>query len=278
MKAVRLSALSAGILCAVVTGCSDGGLAGSGDAAATAGAASPTEAAGLRLVSLGDSSATGSGDEDGRGWVQRYADLVTEETGSPVLVIARAENGTTTDALVAEVTHDDALRNSISEADIVVIGAGGADLNEGDDAWNAGSCTGPACYEPALAAYERNIGDLAAAVAELRADQPTVLRAVTPPNALTGAEEVIPPFLRETATEIGVFHARSLRESTCSALRAHGGECIDVLTAFNGADGTEDAYATGLMNLEDCCYASGKGQQLMAELLLQTGVEPEALS
>jgi lysophospholipase L1-like esterase len=278
MKAVRLGALSAGILCAVVTGCSDGGQAGSGDAAATAGAASPTEAAGLRLVSLGDSSATGSGDEDGVGWVQRYADLVTEETGSPVLVIARAENGTTTDALVAEVTHDDALRNSISEADIVVIGAGGADLNEGDDAWNAGSCTGPACYETALAAYGRNIGDLAAAIAELRADQPTVLRAVTPPNALTGAEEVIPPFLRKTATEIGVFHARSLRESTCSALRAHGGECIDVLTAFNGADGTDDAYATGLMNLEECCYASGKGQQLMAELLLQTGVEPEALS
>jgi hypothetical protein len=148
----------------------------------------------------------------------------------------------------------------------------------GDDAWNAGSCTGPACYEAALAAYERNIGDLAAAVAELRADQPTVLRAVTPPNALTGAEEVIPPFLRKTATEIGVFHARSLRESTCAALRAHGGDCIDVLTAFNGAEGTEDAYATGLMNLQECCYASGKGQQLMAELLLQTGVEPRELS
>jgi hypothetical protein len=32
------------------------------------------------------------------------------------------------------------------------------------------------------------------------------------------------------------------------------------------------------MNLEECCYASGKGQQLLAEHLLRTGVEPEALS
>jgi lysophospholipase L1-like esterase len=279
MNARTLTCLSAAILCTALAGCSDGGPAGPGDAASNTAAAAPTEAAaGLRLVSLGDSSATGSGDEDGIGWVQRYADLVSEETGSRVQVIARAQDGTTSDALVAAVTEDDVLREQISTADIVVIGAGGADLNKGDDDWNAGVCSGPACYEPALAAYERNVGELAAAVAELRADEPTIFRAVTPPNGLTGAEQVIPPFLAEAATEVGVFVAESLRASTCAALRAHGGECIDVLTAFNGSDGTEDAYATGLMNLDDCCYASGKGQQVMAELLLETGVEPQALS
>jgi hypothetical protein len=271
--------LPTGILCFVLVGCSDGGPAESGKAAATTGAATQTEAApGLRLVALGDSSATGNGDEDGTGWVQRYADLVTEEVGSQVLVVARAKNGTTSDALLAEVTNNDVLREEIGTADIVVIGAGGADLNKGDDDWATGACTGPPCYEPALSAYEANISEVAATVAELRAGQPTVFRAVTPPNALTGAEAVIPPFLRSAATEVGVSLAQSLRESTCAALRAHGGECIDVLTAFNGADGTEDAYATGLMNLEDCCYASAKGQQMMAELLLKTGIEPTALS
>jgi lysophospholipase L1-like esterase len=232
----------------------------------------------LRLVSLGDSSATGSGDETGHGWVQRYADLVSEETGREVLVVARAENGTTTDALVAEVENSDVLREEIGTADIVVVGAGGADLNAADDEWAAGRCSGSPCYEEVLAGYEANIDELAAAVAELRADQPTVLRAISGPNVLTGAEEVIPPFLADQATEVGVFVAKAQRESTCAALRAHGGECIDVLTAFNGADGTSDAYATGLMNLEECCYPSGKGQQLMAELLMETGIEPQALS
>jgi hypothetical protein len=55
-------------------------------------------------------------------------------------------------------------------------------------------------------------------------------------------------------------------------MSGHRGRCIDVLTAFNGASGTENAYAKGLMNKVECCYPSAKGQQLMAKLLLETGV------
>jgi len=33
-------------------------------------------------------------------------------------------------------------------------------------------------------------------------------------------------------------------------------------------------YAKGLLNHDDCCYPSAKGQQLMAELLLETGLAP----
>jgi hypothetical protein len=43
---------------------------------------------------------------------------------------------------------------------------------------------------------------------------------------------------------------------------------------FNGPSGKRDAYKSGLLNKIDCCYASGKGQQLIAELLLKTGVKP----
>ena len=270
------SCVSVGLLCAVAAGCSDESpSAASGNAATST---QPTSGgAGLHLVSLGDSQATASGDEEGTGWVQRYADLVTEETGDEVIVSARAGNGLTSAALLTQVQQDEAVRNEISAADIVVIGAGGADLNAGDDAWDAGACDGTACYEPGLAAAEGNLADVAAVVAELRADRPTVLRAVTPPNVLTGAEDVIPSFLAAAATDVGVFQARSLRESSCAAVRAHGGECIDVLTAFNGSDGTQDAYASGLLNHDDCCYPSGAGHQLMAEMLLETGLEPQVL-
>jgi hypothetical protein len=54
----------------------------------------------------------------------------------------------------------------------------------------------------------------------------------------------------------------------------YDGKCIDVLRAFNGPRGTRDAYKTGLLNHEDCCYPSAKGQQLMAELLVKTGLSP----
>jgi hypothetical protein len=229
-------------------------------------------------VSLGDSGATGEGDEEGLGWVQRYADLVAGRTGTDVEVVAHAQNGQTSEVLLAALREDQSLREDVGSADFVVIGAGGADLNSGDDAWAAGSCSGTACYEPVVAGYATNIAAIAAEVAALRGDQPTVLRAMTGPNALTGAEDVIPSFLAPSATEVGVFVARSERDSTCTAVREHGGECVDVLTAFNGPDGTADAYDAGLLNHEDCCYPNAEGQQRMAELLLETGVEPQALS
>jgi hypothetical protein len=44
---------------------------------------------------------------------------------------------------------------------------------------------------------------------------------------------------------------------------------VDVVRAFNGVDGTRDAYAAGLMTKDPCCYASAKGQQLIARLLMR---------
>jgi lysophospholipase L1-like esterase len=271
MSGRRLTILLGVVVCALVGGCS--GESSAGDAA-SASSADGT----LRLVSLGDSDATGVGDEEGTGWVQRYADLVADQTGSDVEVVAHAEEGLTSDALLADLTSDQTLQDDVAAADVVVVGAGGADLNAGDDAWDAGTCTGTACYQPPLAAYAENIDGVAAQVAELRAGRPTVFRAMTAPNTLTGAEDVIPPFLAASATEVGAFQALSLRDSTCAAVRAHGGECADVVTAFNGPDGTQDAYAAGLLNHDDCCYPNAAGQEKIAELLLQTGTEPRALS
>jgi hypothetical protein len=48
----------------------------------------------------------------------------------------------------------------------------------------------------------------------------------------------------------------------------------DLLRAFNGRRGTEDAYQKGLMKHDDCCYPSAEGQQLIAELLTRTGLAP----
>ena len=52
------------------------------------------------------------------------------------------------------------------------------------------------------------------------------------------------------------------------------GRCVDVLRAFNGSDGTQNAYAKGWLTKDPCCYPSGKGQQLMAQLVFETGLAP----
>jgi lysophospholipase L1-like esterase len=239
---------------------------------------STTTSSGLRLVSLGDSDAGIQGDSEGKGWVARYAALLEKQTGQHIEVLDRAQEGQTSDKILKGLQTDQALRSDIEAADVVVIGAGGADMNAGDAAWSAGSCSGRSCYQPALAAYARNMRSATGVVAQLRAGRPTLLRAMTLPNVLPGAEDVIPPFLVPDATSIGVFQAQSLRTSTCDAVRAVGGQCIDVLTAFNGPRGTQNAYRSGLLNHVGCCYPSAKGHQLIAELLIKTGTEPKALT
>jgi hypothetical protein len=56
--------------------------------------------------------------------------------------------------------------------------------------------------------------------------------------------------------------------------RLSRGRCVDAYRAFNGSDGTQNAYTKGLLTKHPCCYPSGKGQQLMAQLLRKTGLAP----
>jgi hypothetical protein len=229
---------------------------------------------GWTLVALGDSETTGSGDPSGQGWVAYYADLIAASQSQEVTVTNLAANGTTSDQLLRSIQSNEQVREQIAAADIVVLGIGGADLNAGDDALAAGSCEGTTCYDPAIEGYAVNIDDIAAAIMMVRGGKPTVLRAITMPNVLTGAEDLIPPFLSEIATEVGIYQARGLNAATCEAMTAHGGVCIDVLTAINGPAGSDDGYAAGLLNLADCCYPNQRGHRLIAELLFQTGLAP----
>jgi hypothetical protein len=39
-----------------------------------------------------------------------------------------------------------------------------------------------------------------------------------------------------------------------------GGRCVDLLHAISGADGTKNAYASGLVNRDDCCLPEREGR------------------
>ncbi len=223
----------------------------------------------LRIVALGDSDTRGSGDPTGIGWVGRYAMLRRHKLGVRISVENLAQDGKTSSVLLSELRGDAATRGAVRGANIVLLGIGGGDLNVGDARWQAGKCRGKACYATDLEAFGRNFEKTSALIAKLRGRKKTLLRAITLPNAIPGAQGVVPPFL---TVEIGRWQAETLRQKICSAMKAHRGRCIDVLTAFNGRSGTKNAYARGLMNRADCCYASAKGQQLIAKLLLKTGV------
>jgi lysophospholipase L1-like esterase len=266
-------ALASLALCVLVASCG-GGESSNSSERAPSGEREGTGASRLRVVALGDSETSGEGDPTGVGWVGRYARLLRSEPGLQVDVSNLAQNGKTSADLLADLRSDADTRTAVKNSHIVLFGIGGADLNAGDDNFAAGTCRAERCYAPVLRSFARNFDAIVGAVRDLRGSNKTVLRSITQPNGLTGAEEVIPPFLKPIATRIGVYQARTANRAICRGMAKYDGRCIDVLSAFNGPTGRADAYKKGLMNHEQCCYPSAKGQQLMAELLFKTGLAP----
>ena len=241
---------------------------GSPAASPTVSSATPSES--LNIVALGDSDTTGAGDPTGKGWVGRYASLIQQKLGLHVRVTNLAVDGKTSDQLLSEVRSDQLNRQTVANADIVLIGIGGADLNAGDANLQAGNCKGKACFAPVLQTFGRNFDAIVAEVRALRGS-PTVLRAITLPNGFPGAGTAYPP---SATAEVSLYQATTERDLICETMTKYGGRCVDVVRAFNGPSGTENAYQSGLMNKQECCYPSATGQQLIAELLFKTGLAP----
>jgi lysophospholipase L1-like esterase len=260
---------SLGVVCLLVAlvGCAGSGKPGGQSSAAPA--SSPSAQA-IRVVALGDSDTTGTGDPTGQGWVGRYAALVHKATGSAVQVTNLASDGKTSDVLLTEVRSDPATRQALRGAQVVLLGIGGADLNRGDENLQAGRCKGRACYTPLLRQFGRNFDTTVATVRQL-AGRSALIRAISLPNGYPGAGDAFPPFV---TPGVALYQAVTERTIACGAVRKYGGDCIDVVRTFNGASGTGDAYKAGLMTKDPCCYPSTKGQQLMAQLLYRLGLGP----
>jgi lysophospholipase L1-like esterase len=236
--------------------------------AAVSEAAQPAQ---WHVVALGDSDTTGAGDTSGLGWVGRYARLLRERLGLKIVVTNLAVEGKTSGELLSETQSDSTTRAALKKAQVVLIGIGGADLNAGDDRLQAGGCKSTACYAADLRTFGHNLDATAAAVRKLRGPQQAVLREITLPNVVPGARDVIPPFITQ---KIGVYQNATLKRYICQAMTKHGGRCVDAFRAFNGRDGTQNAYAKRLLTKNPCCYPSGTGQQLMAELIFRSGLAP----
>jgi lysophospholipase L1-like esterase len=262
---IGVLALVAVVLMIVSAGC---GSAGPDDGRREQPSASSPKHRSVAVVAIGDSDATGIGDETKRGWVGRYSDLLHTQLASPVTTDNRAAEGKTSDQLRSEVAQDGDLRKNLAEADVVLIGIGGADLNAGDDALSAGRCHGNACYAELLREFAENITAIASTVRRLAPS--ATIRAITLPNVYPGAGAAIPAFI---TPDIARYQVTSERTATCRAMTTVHGRCVDVPRAFNGPAADDDAYATGLLTKDPCCYASGKGQQLIARLLIATGVD-----
>ena len=209
---------------------------GTGDnSALPSSSTSPT--ASIKVLAIGDSDTTGIGDPSGQGWAGRYGDLLHRKLSTAVHVDNLAVEGQTSDELRNAVAGDDALRQALAKADVVLIGLGGADLNAGDDALQAKQCDGRVCYTPILRRFGENITAIATEIHRL--NDTALLRAISLPNGYPGAGDAIPPFI---TADISRYQSTAERAMVCQAMQVSGGRCADVVRAFNGPSANRERF------------------------------------
>lgn len=264
---------------------------GSGEASASAAASAEPSAtaAGFTLFALGDSIPFNSpGDCPGcTGFVDSYAAALALELDESVTAVNRSRHdGARTIDIRTQLQEDDAFLAELADADLVVMSVGFndqppfVDEHEGcpppisesatnAEAIEAGAATSHACVDTAVAFVRDQIGDVFAAIRDAAPDAPiAVLTAYDSWRGWSELDQVDP------ATTAALYNAvtywlQSWRTAMCEEAAVVEAVCVDVYTAFNGADGSQPP---GDLLAADHTHPSQEGNDAIRDLLVEAGL------
>jgi lysophospholipase L1-like esterase len=147
--------------------------AAAGDTEAT----SPDDAtATWDYVALGDSLAAGVGAR--RGYVDRYAEYLRDDTGARVKLINLGVSGQTSPQLLRALRNDPSTRRALRGAEVVTYNIGINDLGQARGSYEAGTCggaQGERCLRAAVEELERNWDEITQEILSLCPDE-TIIR------------------------------------------------------------------------------------------------------
>ncbi|MDF2714928.1 MAG: lipase [Paenibacillus sp.] len=90
------------------------------------------EEASFRLLALGDSLTTGTGDPEGKGYVGYVSDQLKTKSKQPVVVDNYGINGQTSGQLAAQLQQSE-MKSQVQAASVIVVSIGGNDLFRGGE-------------------------------------------------------------------------------------------------------------------------------------------------
>jgi lysophospholipase L1-like esterase len=128
-------------------------------------------------VALGDSLAAGVGAE--RGYVDRYAAHLRDDTGARVRVSNLGVSGQTSPELLDALREDGSMRRALEGAEIVTFNIGINDLGRAGDAYESGTCggeDGEECLREAVGALKGNWDAISTELLVLRSAGKTIIR------------------------------------------------------------------------------------------------------
>jgi lysophospholipase L1-like esterase len=128
-------------------------------------------------VALGDSLAAGVGAQ--RGYVDRYAAHLRNDTGARVRVTNLGVSGQTSSELLVALRGDESMRRAIEGAEVVTFNIGINDLGHAGAAYQEGTCggeDGEECLREAVEALKVNWDAIATKLLGLRSTGNTIIR------------------------------------------------------------------------------------------------------
>ena len=140
-------------------------------------AAAGQETVSWDYVALGDSLAVGVGAE--RGYVDRYAAHLRNDTGARVKVSNFGVSGQTSSELLDALRRDESMRRAIEGAEVVTFNIGINDLGHAGRSHENGSCGGPQnqrCLRTAVEKVEENWDAVIEEILHLRSTNEAIVR------------------------------------------------------------------------------------------------------
>jgi len=237
------------------------------------------------LVVVGDSIAFNSPQDcpGCTGFVDRYAEAITAETGHPVKVQNLSQhNGLQIDGLLQELMTDTARKDALANADIIIV-----NIAHNDVAWGRDDdpCDGPTgdnpdwskfdatCAAEAAEIFRPKFESVYAQIVAMRAGKPAIFLTINRYNDWIGTKysdgsDVPKETSKATQEVLDAWNAM-----VCKAATSNGFTCADIYHAFNGPDGltpSSDLLA------RDWTHPSDMGNEVIAKVLTDLGFAPLA--
>ena len=234
------------------------------------------------LVVVGDSIAYNSSMvcPGCNGFVDRYADAISEATGHPVEVRNLSQPMLQVDALLEELKTDASRRDALANADIIIVS-----IAFNDTPWlrSDDPCDGPngnkpdwseyntTCAAAAAEIFRPKFESVYAQIVALREGKPTIFRTINRYNDWIGwigeaGETNLPEATNATRVVLDAWSAM-----VCETAQENGFTCADIYHTFNGAAGLTPS---GELLGKDYTHPSDQGNEIIARVLTDLGYAP----
>jgi lysophospholipase L1-like esterase len=219
-------------------------------------------------TALGDSLAFGA--LAAQGYVPRYASYVNTDTGFNVdttnLGVPSAESAD----LLTQVQSEPVTRSQLQNSQIITFDIGGNDLNSARDKFNGATCGGTDnqdCLRNAVTTFKQNWGAILGQITSLKSPQSAIIRTMDIYNPFVAAD------MKSGNFAVLEGYLDQVNSYIHSSATAQGIQVANVHQAFNGADGTQDPGAQGLL-AADGFHPNDAGHKVIADQLRALGYAP----